>query len=182
VARTTNHVFCLQEPLVLYRLLDTSMTRKVDTFFESGLEVLHRTVQEDKRIHLPLAANRFGFSLNFDLAIRQWYKRIIGLYLAQHNSKTAARVMRDLLTERKQSFEVVDFIDIWKNVLFGAVLSSAEQDKAWRIHGIAFRALVAEAEELYDRKGLAYLVDRKMKYWIAPKWKKGVLKILGRNL
>jgi glycosyltransferase involved in cell wall biosynthesis len=178
LGRVSNKIVVVKRLLVVYRMSMNSMTRNVGTFFESGIAVLNRSVREDKRVKDPLPEYQNGSGIYFDGAIKNWYKRAIGLYLAVMETDSAKKLLAQLRKQEGQVLDERDFIDLWRELLFGAILVR-ERGKAWRLYGDSFLQLIKMAEGLYGQAGLAESIQKKVMYYNGPLIKRLYLRIVG---
>lgn len=177
IARVTNNVKAIQEPLVIYRMVSESMTRNVKAFFDSGLIVLSRIPIEDSRVKNSLPDFRNGCSDYMLTTEKNWFRKAIGLYISKNDYEAAWILLVRLDNELHQQLDATDFLELWKNILFGAILLR-ERRQAWHKFGQTFYNFMVRAEGLYHTAGLAYKAKRKVLYYNAPAWKRAVLRIV----
>ena len=156
LGRITNNVISISLYLTFYRMTATSMTRNVNTFYESGITVINRIGKEDPRVKNPMPKYESGWGGNHQVALREWHMKCIGLYLSQHKLAESNALLENLYKDNI-SLTVDNFISLWRNVLFGSVMMD-QPSKAWKIYKPIFSTLLSDAEKLYNQKGLSQRV------------------------
>jgi glycosyltransferase involved in cell wall biosynthesis len=175
LARTTNAVKVIRQPLVVYRITSTSMTRNVEAFFKAGITVIERTIRNDERVKDPLEKYRNGYTSVYTRALVSWYSKCVGLYIAQQKISIAKELIVELKGVRSITLNAGHFLYIWKQIMFGAVLFSRK--KAWRAYGASFMEVVAWAESLYEENGFKKEVQTRIETYNAGRVKRIYLRL-----
>lgn len=179
LGRITNQIGYVPEALVRYRMTLGSMTRNVDTFFQAGMIVIDRIKNYDDRVVNSDPRYVNGIDNYTNEARLIWYKKVIGLYLGQNKSESPLLLLDNLFDNYKIELTESDFLDVWKHLLFGALLTN-KRLKAWIEYRQMFEEFLLKVEIKYKSIGLVDRAIEKIVFFNMPFYLRPIGKVLIR--
>ena len=152
IARLGARFGCVSEPLVVYRMLPVSLSRRPRTFYDAGKEVIRRAHGADPRLAASSAEKLRTCACSMQASLRNWGLRCAGSAVAQGKVDEALDLLLDSPGANGWVPSLEEMAQVVGALWFSAAVPPGKWDELWRRTG---RHLLDFAVEMEKRTGVS---------------------------
>ena len=133
VARAGTNFACIYDPLVIYRMRVSSLSRNPLTFFEAEKEVLRRGHGPDPRLKKSVTEFTQGCNCSMREAIKGRLLNNVALTIVQGDTIQASELFERTLEDEGLDITPKDMKLMACSLFFGAAIPSGNWDALWQV-------------------------------------------------
>jgi hypothetical protein len=167
VARAGTHFGCLREPLVVYRMMVISLSRKPWTFFLEEKDIIRRGHAPDVRVLHPASEFARGCSCSMQEALLGRLVECVGLAIAQGDAEQAAEMFETVCVEEGLQATPKQMKWMMHTLWFGTAIPRGNWDALWEKVSRPLLQFLVRQEERLNQPGFAMECVLEMVEWHA---------------
>jgi GT2 family glycosyltransferase len=155
VARTGARFSCLSQPLVVYRLMQESLSHRARSFYEAGCEVIRRSHSPDSRVKHPKRRMRAGCSCAFQASLLPWCLQCASILVAQGKPAEAARLVSEFEIENSVLMRPEETRLLVNSLWFASATRRGDSVGLWKRTGDSLLEFLLQMETARGKDGFA---------------------------